>query len=265
MPDDTPRLDIDVERPSPARVYDYLLGGDDNYAVDRDAARRVMEVAPESGTMPRANRDFLGRAVRYLVRECGIRQFLDIGSGLPTAGNVHEIAQSIDKEARVVYVDNDPLAVAHAEALLEGSEGVAFIHADARDPKSILAAPETRRLIYPTEPVGVLMVSLLHFIPDEDDPAGLAARLMRDALPGSALAICHVTSVGMPAELATRIDAVYGERYLIRRDKEEIAAMFAGLPLVEPGLVDVQHWHGNPDAPLGNLRMFAGVALVPDR
>lgn len=256
--------DIDVTHPAPARVYDYLLGGKDNYPVDRDAARRVMEVAPESGAMPRANRDFLDRAVRVLADEMGIRQFLDIGSGLPTAGNVHEIAQAIDPDARVVYVDNDPLAHRHAKALLRGTEAVAFINADARDPDAILNAPETRRLICPNEPVGLLMVSVLHFIPDEDDPASLPAQLLRGALPGSALAICHVTSEGASPQLRAKIDEVYGSgpAPLRLRSRYAIEAMFGGLPLIDPGLVDVQRWRANPDAPLGGLRMFAGVARI---
>jgi hypothetical protein len=257
--------DIDVTHPSPARVYDYLLGGTDNYPVDRAAAQRVLDVAPESGEMPRQNRDFLGRAVRVLVEEMGIRQFLDIGSGLPTAGNVHEIAQAINPDARVVYVDNDPLAHKHAKALLKGSEGVAIINADARDPEAILGSEETRRLICPTEPIGLLMVSVLHFIGDEDRPEELPAQLLRGAMPGSALAICHVTSEGASPALRAKIDEVYGAgpAPLRLRSKQAIAAMFGGLPLVDPGLVDVQYWRGDPDARLGGLRMFAGVARVP--
>jgi hypothetical protein len=260
-----PLPDIDVKRPSPARVYDYLLGGTDNYAVDRAAAEQVLTVAPESGEMPRANRDFLGRAVRYLADEVGIAQFLDIGSGLPTAGNVHEIARAINPDARVVYVDNDPLAHRHARALLAGSDGVAFINADARDPESILNAPETRRLICLTEPVALLMVSVLHFIADEHDPAGLAGRLLAGAAPGSALAICHVTDEGASPQLLAKIDEVYGSgpAPLRLRSRESIEAMFGGLPLVEPGLVDVQHWRADTATGLNALRLFAGVARVP--
>ena len=183
---------IDTTVPSTARMYDYWLGGHDNFAADRAAALKVSEAAPEAQLMAVENRKFLRRAVRYLAAEAGITQFLDIGTGLPTQGNVHQVAQDINPAARVVYVDNDPMVLAHSRALKTGGNTV-VIEADLRDPRAILDHPGTRKLIDFGQPLAVLLVAVLHFISDDDDPSATVAAI-RDALqPGSYLVLSHVT------------------------------------------------------------------------
>src|SRR3984957_12146454 len=172
--------EIDPSRPHSARVYDYMIGGRNNFAADRETAAQVLRHSPSVRTAARENRAFLGRAVRYLAAEAGIRQFLDIGTGLPATGSVHEVAQSVDPSCRVVYADNDPLVLAHARALLASSpEGrTAYIHADARDPRAILDHPAVRGTLDFSRPVALMLVALLHFIPDEDKPAEIVATLL---------------------------------------------------------------------------------------
>ena len=198
--------------PSAARIYDYLLGGKDNYASDREAAETILRIEPESAAVARQNRAFLGRAVRYLVQEAGIRQFLDIGSGLPTAGNVHEVAQAHAPESRVVYVDNDPIVLAHARALLDSApQGrCGYVQSDLRDTGNIVSqAAETLDL---AKPVAVLLISILHFVPDADDPWGIAGRLMGAVPAGSYLAVTHATPESF-TDPATKelLDKVYAE------------------------------------------------------
>ncbi len=202
-----PMESADVERPSAARVYDYYLGGSHNLHVDREMARRAIELWPDLPQIMQANRAFLHRAVRYVVSQ-GITQFLDIGSGIPTVGNVHEIAQAESPGARVVYVDIDPVAVAVGREILAADELTAVVHGDMRDVDAVLGAPGSVRLLDLAEPVGVLMVALLHFVPDEVDPRAVIARYRDAVAPGSFLAISHASHEGQP-ELVGPHTALY--------------------------------------------------------
>jgi SAM-dependent methyltransferase len=238
---------VSLDQPSPARIYDYLLGGSHNSAADRAVARQVIEAMPDAVAVARANRAFLYRAVRFLV-DAGVRQFLDLGSGIPTAGNVHEIAQRAASDARVVYVDVDPVAVAHSRALLAGNERTAVIQADLRDPDRILRSGQARGLLDLDQPVGLLMVAILHVIPDADDPAGLVGRF-RDAVPtGSYLVIGHGTGDSRPEETG-RIQEISRRTPtpLTPRSHEQIGRFFAGFDLVDPGLVWAPQWRPDPD------------------
>lgn len=212
---------FDITKPHPARVYDFLLGGKDNYAIDREAAEKILAVAPELRANARANRTFLSRAVRYLAGERGIRQFLDIGTGIPAAGNTHEVAQAAAPESRIVYVDNDPVVLAHARALLTSDERGAteYIEADIRDPEKIIA--RARDLLDFNRPVALLLVAVLHFIADADDPAELVAAY-RDALPGVILSF----RVSRGCELRHRVRTLSLTR---RRRPDEGASEWAGL------------------------------------
>ena len=196
--------EIDTSKPHPARMYNAYLGGNDNYPADRAAVRQIMRVFPEVRAMAVANRAFMQRAVRFLAAEAGIRQFLDIGTGIPSAGNVHEVAGRAAPDARVVYVDNDPIVHVHANALLTGSGTTGIVLADLRDPAAILAHPSLRELIDFTRPVALLLVAILHFVKDEEDPAGIVASL-RDALPdGSYLVLSHGTRTSTRPAARTR-------------------------------------------------------------
>jgi hypothetical protein len=235
------------EQASDARVYDYFLGGSHNFAVDRQAARRLLAVLPDHWRAVRENRAFLRRAVTLLL-DAGVRQFLDIGSGMPTVGSVHEIARRHDPAARVVYVDVDPVVVEQARALLAGDPGATAIQANLRDPGAILRHPETRRLIDFRRPVGLLLVAVLHFLPDEDDPAGIVARLRDAVAPGSYLVVSHGTTEGCP-----RPDPALGEFAaelggpLTSRGRDQIRQLFAGFELLEPGVVWLPQWR--PETP----------------
>jgi hypothetical protein len=241
--------EIDTTKANIARVYDYWLGGSHNFRADQDVARAMIAVDPNIRAMMRANRAFLGRAVQYLVREAGIRQFLDIGSGIPTEQNVHEVAQAAASGSRVVYVDNDEIAVAHSRLMLEDNPDATVIQADLREPAKILADPETQLLIDFTQPVALLLLAVLHFVPDEADPAQIMATL-RDAVPpGSYVVICHACRDVRP-DTADNATAVYTSRVAAQlrvRTRDEIAALFEGFTLVEPGLVWIPEWR--PDSP----------------
>jgi hypothetical protein len=241
--------EIDTTQANIARVYDYWLGGSHNFRADQDVARAMIAVDPNIRAMMRANRAFLGRAVRYLVREAGIRQFLDIGSGIPTEQNVHEVAQAAASGARVVYVDSDEVAVAHSRLMLEDNPDATVIQADLREPAKILADPETQLLIDFTQPVALLLLAVLHFVPDEADPAQIMA-ILRDAVcPGSYLVICHACRDVKP-DTADNATAVYTSRVAAQlrvRTRDEIAALFDGFTLLEPGLVWIPEWR--PDSP----------------
>jgi SAM-dependent methyltransferase len=229
-------------------VYDYFLGGSHNYAVDRQVARRIVRLMPHVPRFARANRAFLRRAVEYLVA-AGVRQFLDIGSGIPTAGNVHEIAQRAAPDARVAYVDTDPIAVAHGRAILSGNDRVAVVQEDLRNPDRVLSDPNVLRVLDLDRPVAVLMVSLLHFIPDSDDPTGAIARY-RDALDaGSYLAISHIEWLPDANPEGEEILAVYDRvgTPLTPRTEARIMAFFDGFDLVEPGLVTLPRWRPEAD------------------
>ncbi|WP_086665599.1 SAM-dependent methyltransferase [Lentzea kentuckyensis] len=242
--------DIDLERPSVARVYDYLLGGAHNFAVDRAVAQKTLEMMPAVRTGALQHRAFLRRAVRYLL-DRGVRQFLDLGSGIPTVGNVHEIAHGVDPASRIVYVDLDPVAVAHSRSLLEGNERVGVLQADVRDPVTVFAAPEVNNLLDFDEPIAVLMIAVLHFVSDDEDPPGILAGYRDRLAPGSFLALSHAGFE--PGEETPEIRAarsVY-ERSVTRttfRNSAELAKLFDGFDLVEPGVVRLPAWHAEaPD------------------
>ncbi|MFJ7269208.1 SAM-dependent methyltransferase [Streptomyces sp. NPDC099050] len=236
---------IDISVPSVSRIYDYYLGGSHNFEVDRQAARRAMEFMPGLPKIMQANRAFMRRAVRYAVAG-GVTQFLDIGSGIPTFGNVHEIAQAASPEARVVYVDHDPVAVAHSQAVLAGTERTGVVAADLRKPQDILAAPEVAQGLDLSRPVALLLVAVLHFLEDTDEPYAAVAQL-RDALaPGSLLILTHASYEGIPLseEVASGTVGVYRDirNPLVMRDAEQIRGFFDGFGLIEPGLVSMPDW-----------------------
>jgi hypothetical protein len=260
---------IDTSQPSVARVYDYNLGGAHNFAADRQFADRINAAMPDLPAINRANRSFLRRAVAFLV-SAGIRQFLDLGSGIPTVGNVHEIAQGIAPESTVVYVDVDPVAVAHGAAILAGNDRAVAIQADLRSPDTILDDARVRRMLDLTRPVGVLLVAVLHFVGDADDPAGTVARYRDAVVPGSYLVLSHATKEGAQrvraeavADLATR-----GRIPVTLRDRPAVARLFEGFDLVEPGLVCTPQWRAEPggmefaDCP-ERAATLAGIGVKP--
>jgi SAM-dependent methyltransferase len=239
---------IDMERPSVARMYDYYLGGSHNFAVDREAARRVIEVVPETPLIAQANRAFLRRAVRFLV-DSGVRQFLDIGSGIPTVGNVHEIAQGLAPDARVMYVDIDPVAVAHSREILAGNDRAGVIQEDLRRPERIIENSEVRKLLDFREPVAVMALAVLHFVSDADDPAGILATVRETLAPGSYLAVSQVSAEGRE-EAVDPVQSVYrkADNSLFPRDRAELALLLDGFDVVPPGVVWVPEWRSEgPD------------------
>jgi hypothetical protein len=252
-PSDPLARKIDVSRAHSARMYDYYLGGKDNFAADRETADKAMRSWHSVRTAVRENRAFLGRAVRYVAVEAGIRQFLDIGTGLPSANNVHEVAQSVAPESRVVYVDNDPIVLAHAKALLAGtSEGrTAYIEADLREPGKILAHPATRDVLDFHQPIALMLVAILHFLPDEDDPQAIVRTLVGALPSGSYLIASHVTPEHDPAgvhglEESYRAGGVPAQA---RTAEEFTRLVFDGLELVEPGVELVSEWRPEGDGP----------------
>jgi hypothetical protein len=267
---EVPVPQVDVSRPHPARMYDYYLGGKNHYAADREVADKVLAGAPSARTGPRENRAFLGRAVRFLAGEAGIRQFLDIGTGLPTTNNVHEVAQRITPSSRVVYVDNDPLVLAHARALLTSSpQGrTAYIQADLRDPEAILSDPATREVLDFSQPVALMLAAVLHFIPDEFRPAEILATL-RGALPsGSYLVASQVSMEDSPVLIGNAMSAYRAAGLPAQaRDSGDFARLaFAGLDLVPPGVVLVSEWRPDSDAPRpvpAELSLYGGVGWKP--
>jgi DNA-binding NarL/FixJ family response regulator len=270
MPDTTPETavaGIDTSRPHPARMYDYFIGGKNNFVADRETAEKMLLAMPGARTGARENRAFLGRAVRYLVEEAGIRQFLDIGTGLPTTNSVHEVAQAIDPAARVVYVDNDPLVLAHAQALLRSSaEGrTAYIQADLRDPATILADPVARDTLDFSQPVALMLVAVLHFIPDEDNPAEILGTLL-DALPsGSYLVASHSTAEHAPEDAMNSGVSAYrsGGVTLRLRDSDEFADLvLTGLRVVPPGVVPVSEWRPEGNGPYPSAAEVATYGAV---
>ena len=267
---DGPLPEIDPSRPHPARIYDYGLGGKNHFAADRAVADQVIANMPTARTVARENRKFLGRAVRFLVAEAGIRQFLDIGAGLPTTKNVHEVAQRTDPTARIVYADNDPLVLVHARALLRGApEGrTGYILADLREPAAILAEPVTSQVLDFTEPIGLILVSVLSFLTDDDHPGEILATLLGALPSGSYLAATHTTAEHDPDGWAATgraytAAAIRGQL----RDSAEFARMaFTGLDLVPPGVVLVSEWRPDNDGPLplaAEVSCYGGVARKP--
>jgi hypothetical protein len=262
--------EIDTSRPHPARVYDALIGGENNFAADRETVERVLLKSPNARIAPRENRAFLGRAVRFLTAEAGLRQFLDIGSGLPTADNVHEVAQGIEPSSRIVYVDNDPLVLVHARTLLTSHpQGrTAYIQADVRDPDAIVTAPATIELLDFSQPVGLLMLGILHLLGDDDQPAEIVARLL-DAVPaGSYLVASHLTTEH-DRERTAAGQAVMRDAGITMQKRDsgifaEIA--FTGLELVPPGVVLVSEWRpagGSPRPSPAEVNIYGGVACKP--
>ncbi len=237
---------IDTTVAHEARVYDYWLGGVDNYPADRELGNAIAAHIPGVRSMARANRVFLGRSVRYAITELGITQFLDIGTGLPTARNTHQVAQEVDPAARIVYVDKDPLVLAHGRALMKGSpEGrTAFIHADLRDPESILRDPRSTGTLDPERPVAIMLISVLMYFRDSDGPHDIVARLLDSVPPGSSLAISHFTGdfnfagAGQAARAGER-----GGLTLVTRNRTEVERLFAGTDLVPPGVTTLEDWH----------------------
>jgi S-adenosyl methyltransferase len=235
--------EIDTTTPHPARIYDALLGGKDNYRADQEAVRQVLKAAPEARDSARANRAFLQRAVRFLVGEAGIRQIIDIGTGIPTVGNVHQVAGEIASDTHVVYVDNDPIVHVHANALLTGSGTTGIVLADVREPEVILAHPKTRALIDFSKPVGLLLVAILHFITEAENPAHILAAL-RDALAeGSYLVLSHATGDLRPDAAQSAADVYDGATSSVTlRSKAQVEALFDGWELIDPGVVQVPLW-----------------------
>jgi hypothetical protein len=260
--------EIDTSRPHSARVYDYMIGGKNNFAADRETAAQVLKHSPSAHTAARENRGFLGRAVRFLTAEAGIRQFLDIGTGLPTTNSVHEVAQSVDPACRVVYADNDPLVLAHARALLTSSpEGrTAYIHADARDPCAILDDPAVRDVIDFGEPVALMLVALLHFIPDEDKPEEIVGTLLHALPSGSYLVASHLTMEHDTDAAGRGLQAMRGAGISMqKRASDEFARLaFEGLELVPPGVVLVSDWRrpgSGPRPSPAEVNCYGGVAV----
>ncbi|NJC72524.1 hypothetical protein HC031_22795 [Planosporangium thailandense] len=239
---------VDVTVPNVARAYDYFLGGYHNFAVDREFVARVEAVMPGFGQAAHANRAFLGRCVRWLV-DAGVRQFLDIGSGIPTLGNVHEVAQAAAPECRVVYVDLDPVAVAHGQAILSGNPRALSVEADLRRPAEILYHPQVLDLLDFAQPVAVLLMAVLHFVVDDDDPAGIVAQIRDCLAPGSYIAVSHVTDANHKQEIE-EIRRLYDHTPTPgqARTPKQVEALLSGLEIVEPGVVAVADWHPDPDA-----------------
>jgi trans-aconitate methyltransferase len=242
---------VDISQPHWARVYDYWLGGKDNFAADREAAQQVIEAMPGITPGVRAQRAFLGRAVRYLAAEAGIRQFLDIGTGLPAAGNTHEVAQRIAPESRVVYVDNDPMVLAHARALLTSTKqgACAYMEADLRDAKDILA--EAERTLDFGLPVAVVLLGVMQFIPDADHPAAIVDTLQAAVAPGSYLVLGQPASDVEPVQMADAVARLskLTPQVVTMRTHEEVRGLFAGFELAAPGLVQLPDWRPDPEDP----------------
>jgi len=258
--------DFDVSVPSPARMWNYWIGGKDHFQADREAAEKVIEVMPFMPLIAQAARRFLGGAVTLLATDYSVRQFLDIGTGLPVADNTHEVAQRTAPDSRIVYVDNDPIVLTHARALLTSGSGgrTDYIHADLRDTDKILAG--AGRTLDLSRPVAVLLIEILHFIPDTDDPYGVIGRLM-DGLPsGSYLVIAHA-----PSDIEVETTAAMTERYnqnspvpITMRTREQVTRFFDGLELVEPGVVMAGQWPASSEAGVdmaGRVAGWCGVGL----
>jgi SAM-dependent methyltransferase len=260
---------IDTKVPSVARMYDYFLGGDDNYQSDRDACEELLKQVPSTKALAVNNRRFLRRVVRLLASEYGIRQFIDHGSGLPTQDNVHQVAQAVDPESRVVYVDNDPIVLAHGRALLDENDRTTVIQADMRDTDGIFDHEETRRLIDFSKPVAALFVSVMHCIPDEDDPAALVRRVAARLAPGSFLVVCQLVSDRPEIRkfVTDFMAEATGNHWGRVREEHEVTAFLDGLEILEPGLVEVSTWR--PDNELAPVQQtdewieWGGVARLP--
>ena len=258
--------DLDLDVPSPARVYDYSLGGSHNFKVDRDFARQVFQYVPWVPNINRLNRSFLHRVVRFYLQQ-GITQFLDLGSGIPTVGNVHEVAQKVVPHARVVYVDYEPLAVQQASQLLAGNPYATIIQADVRDPDAILDHPDTGALLDFSEPLGLLMVGVLLFIAPEDSPKELVLRYRQRLAPGSLLAISHLCDEHAPPQQREQVAAAvaayqHASEQLHVRTREEITSWFDGMELVDPGVAFLPDWRPDSDAEAADVARPLGYGAV---
>ncbi|MFI6845000.1 SAM-dependent methyltransferase [Kitasatospora sp. NPDC050467] len=268
LPSEWERLGVDTSAPHSARVYDYWLGGKTNFPPDRAMGRAIEEAVPSVRAMAKENRAFQSRAVRHLAEQQGIRQFLDLGTGIPTSPNTHEIAEAVSPGTRVVYVDNDPIVLAHARALMVSTPAsrTTYIHADLGKPAELLGHPALTSTLDPGRPVGLLMIAVLMLIADEDDPWGKVAAL-RDALPsGSCLALTHPTQDFDPESVAKVAEAARaGGMTLVPRTREEVARFFDGWELIEPGVAPVMAWHpgGEPPADPHAAYYWGGVARKP--
>ncbi len=260
---------LDTTRPHPARVYDHLLGGKDNFSADREFAAQVQAAFPSAKLAALENRAFMARAVSYLAREAGVRQFLDVGTGLPTSPNVHEVAQAIAPDSRVVYVDNDPIVLVHARALLTSApEGAtAYVDADLREPDRILAGmSETLDL---SRPVALTLIAVLHFITDDMDPYGIVGRIVRALPSGSYLAMSHGTFDPIPPETLARMRQLQAasDQPFRPRTRDEVAGFFTGLELLDPGIVPVAEWRAGDEAQprpsAADVGFYGAVARIP--
>ncbi|MGW5721491.1 SAM-dependent methyltransferase [Amycolatopsis sp. NPDC003865] len=257
---------VDISVPSMARTYDFMLGGGHNFAVDRAVGEQIERAMPGLRDAARVNRAFLGRAVRFMTAN-GIRQFLDIGSGIPTVANVHEVAQAQDPDCRVVYVDRDPVAVAHSELILAGNDHAAIVQADMRDPEKILESPQVRGLLDLEKPIGLLMLLMLHWVPDESGPLDLVGRYSSALVPGSFLAITHVTGDHQGENLEDATDVIKESRspdQVTLRTHAQVTALFSGFEIVEPGLVGCGEWRPSGPADISaaaemNMLVYAGI------
>jgi SAM-dependent methyltransferase len=260
-----PPAGISQAAPNAARVYDWLLGGKDNYDADRQAARRLLRAVPGARQAARDNRAFLARAVAVLAEQ-GITQFIDIGSGLPAAGPVHEIARETRPDARVAYVDHDPVVVAHARALLADAPGLVAVQADLRDPGTLLADPALAGLIDFGQPVAVLLVAVLHFLKDADDPHGIVRAITARLAPGSYLAISHGTTDEVDVGAARAAQTAYQGASMpgVPRSRAEVERFFDGLDLLPPGVADVRSWGQPGAAPSGPVLFWGAVGRLGD-
>ncbi|NUR63144.1 MAG: hypothetical protein HOV87_31480 [Catenulispora sp.] len=261
--------DVDPSQPAPARIYDFWLGGSQNFEADREAGRRAAAAMPTLVAAIRANRAFLGRVVRHLAGPAGITQFLDLGSGVPTVGNVHEVAMAVNPDAKVVYVDVDQVAIAHSRLLLKNVDGAEAILADLRRPETVLEHPLVGRTLDLSRPVAVLMNAVLHFVPDEEDPAGIVAAYTGAVVPGSYLALSHAApDLTHPGEQAEMLDDYRRSTKVpfINREPEVIAGWLTGLEIEPPGLVTVDQWQPEPNSTeVSILRTYGVLARVPER
>lgn len=262
-----PLVDLRTDVPHSARVYDYLIGGKTNFEADRVAAQASVAAWPSLPISMRVTRDFMERSVRHLAEQYGMRQFLDIGTGIPKSPNVHEIAQSIAPEARIAYVDNDPIVLTYARALMSSTpEGrTCYLDADVRNPESIIESPLLREVLDFSKPVALSLIAIVHFVLDEDDPQGIVTRLMNALAPGSFLTLTVFTGDTDPVRVGG-VSREYNKRGipLQVRDKAETEAFFKGYELLDPGVTLVHHWRPDADAPSirdQDIAMYAGVAV----
>jgi SAM-dependent methyltransferase len=253
---------VDLARPNVARVYDYVLGGANNFEADRQFAKRLLTTLPDARFLAQENRAFLRRTVSYLAGTAGVRQFVDLGSGIPTVGNTHEVAHRIAPDAKVVYVDHEPVAVAHSELILAEERNAAVVRADIRDPRAVLTHPVTRRMIDFDEPVAILAYAVLHFLPDELEPHRLLARYRDATVPGSYLVLSHLTQDSRPEIADVVREYRTADNPVTERNKAEVTRFFAGYELVDPGVVIIREWRPEIElSDVGASPAYGGVGL----